>query len=163
MRWAGIGAAFIMAVGTVGCRQGNDEGCSVTEHEDISGTWIVEAVTTVASCDAESVNESQTRYVEVTQDGAHIEIDLTGPIMIGSICGDTFSARGSEIDDFLGCSATTRSSTSGSVEGDTIDATFTTSTELANSQACADLLRKAEQYGFEIGSCTTSTTVTGQR
>jgi hypothetical protein len=161
MRWAAVWAvAIVLSLGVIGCREGGDEGCSVTEHEDISGSWTVEAKITASTCDPEGVGTTETEIADVTQDGGRVEIELMGDVLSGSICGDSFSARLTESDELSGCTMTQTSSTSGSVDGDTIDAIYTTTTQVADTQACADIL---ELVGLDDPSCSQSMTVTGAR
>lgn len=134
----------------LGCR-GDDDECAEDEHEDLSGMWQLDMVLT-SYCDPEDIGEEDTETVTVTQSGSTIVVDVGGFFLVsevtGSICGDTFHARGTASDEFMGCSGSETVTVSGTVEGDTVQGQVSFSQHINDPEVCLGIESCNGSYDF---------------
>jgi len=147
--WTGL--TFVAALAAIaGCRNGGE--CSAEEHADLAGTWDVRMTVTSDSCDPGDVGDEETEVATVVQDGRDITVDLGIGVLEGTVCGNSFSARGSESGSFGGCVGSQTITVSGDFDGATITARSSYSSTTNGHEDC-----------FGVGSCRGTYDITGER
>lgn len=147
-RWAPT--VLVLALVATGCRDGDE--CSSDEHADLAGSWEIRMTVTSDSCDPGDVGDEDFEVATVVQEGRQLTIDLGAQVLEGTICGDSFSARGSESASFGGCVGSQTITVSGDFNGTTISGQ---STWLQTTNGHTDC------FGF--GNCRGSYSITGER
>jgi hypothetical protein len=151
MRGLGLSAIAMAAALASGCRSSGGE-CETDDHEDVAGTWELTTVVT-SSCDPEDVGEEDTEVATVVQDGGQLTIDGLGVDLDGSICGASFSARGTSTESVGACTYSVSVTVSGAVDGDTAEGDYRSTMQVPDPEACLSLLT----------SCTTSYSYSAER